>query len=122
MYLAGCRNNIIKMLRIKIAFRLRSIRRMAHGAWGLNCRENNICANKNIVLNFRISRVLTLSTNCPMPHALCSMPKIENIIKFVLNSYNLFLLFRIHYWIIKFTKEKNRAFVIFFNQEHKWTV
>ena len=72
MCLAGCRNNINT---------LQIFNGMEHGAWGLNCRENNICANNNIVLNFRISRVLALSNYCSMLYAPCSMPKLENIIK-----------------------------------------
>ena len=72
IYLAGCENNF------KISYELEIAYRMEHGAWGLNCRKNNICANKNIVLIFIINRLLTHSTNCPMLHAPCPMHKIEN--------------------------------------------
>ena len=58
------------------------------GALGLNCRENDICANKNIVLNFLISRVLALSTNHSMPYAPCSMPKNRKL-NWHLNNYSL---------------------------------
>jgi len=58
-FLAGCENNIIIGYEIKIVFRhfdklsASQCRQaqygawsMEHGAWGLNCTENNICANK----------------------------------------------------------------------------